>query len=53
MSYQSRYGFEAALGGAGSTASELVRRDIAVGGKVIKCPYPLNVIKDTYDHSCY
>jgi hypothetical protein len=26
---------------------------LAVGGKVIKCRYPLNLIKDTYDHSCY
>jgi hypothetical protein len=25
---------------------------LALGGRVIKCPYPLNVIKDTYDHSC-
>ena len=28
MNYQSRYGFEAALGGAGSAASELVRREL-------------------------
>ena len=28
------------------------RLDLAVGGKFIKCRYPLNVIKDTYDHSC-
>ena len=27
--------------------------DLAVGGEVIKCRYPLNVIKRTYDHSCY
>jgi hypothetical protein len=26
---------------------------IAVGGKAIKCPSPLNVLKYTYDHSCY
>ena len=26
---------------------------IAAGGKVIKCRYPLDVIKYTYDHSCY
>ena len=26
---------------------------LAVGGKVIKCPSPLNVIKYTYDHSYY
>ena len=25
---------------------------IAVGESVIKCPSPLNVLKDTYDHSC-
>jgi hypothetical protein len=24
-----------------------------MGGKVIKCPSPLNVLKYTYDHSCY
>jgi hypothetical protein len=27
--------------------------ELAVGGEVINCPYPLNVIKDTYDHSWY
>ena len=26
---------------------------IAMGGKVIKCPYPLNVLKYTCNHSCY
>ena len=26
---------------------------IAMGGKVIKCPSPLNVLKHTYEHSCY
>jgi hypothetical protein len=26
---------------------------LAVGESVIKCPSPLNVPKDTYDHSCY
>jgi hypothetical protein len=25
----------------------------AVGESVIKCPSPLNVLKDTYAHSCY
>jgi hypothetical protein len=27
--------------------------NVAIGGKVIKCRYPLNVLKDTCDHSCY
>ena len=27
--------------------------DLAIGGKVIKCRYPLNVLKDTCDRSCY
>ena len=27
--------------------------NLAMGGKVIKCPSPLNVLKYTYDHSCY
>ena len=26
---------------------------LAVGESVIKCPSPLNVFKDTYDHGCY
>ena len=26
---------------------------LAVGESVIKCPYPLSVLKDTYEHSCY
>jgi hypothetical protein len=26
---------------------------LATGGAAIKCPSPLNVLKDTYDHSCY
>ena len=26
---------------------------VAMGGKVIKCPSPLNVLKYTCDHSCY
>ena len=25
----------------------------AAGESVMKCPSPLNVLKDTYDHSCY
>jgi hypothetical protein len=25
----------------------------AIGGEVIKCRYPLDVLKDTCDHSCY
>jgi hypothetical protein len=29
------------------------RRSLAAGESVIKCPSPLNVLKDTYDHSCY
>ena len=27
--------------------------DVAGGESVIKCPSPLNVLKDTYDRSCY
>jgi hypothetical protein len=26
---------------------------LAMGGKVIECQSPLNVLKYTYDHSCY
>jgi hypothetical protein len=26
---------------------------LAVGGTGIECPSTLNVLKDTYDHSCY
>ena len=26
---------------------------LAEGDTIIKCPSPLNVLKDTYDHSCY
>jgi hypothetical protein len=26
---------------------------LAAGVSVIKCPFPLNARKDTYDHSCY
>ena len=26
---------------------------LAAGESVIKCSSPLNVLKDTYDHSCY
>jgi hypothetical protein len=26
--------------------------DLAQGESVIKCPYPLNVLKDAYDQSC-
>jgi hypothetical protein len=26
---------------------------LAAGESVIKCPSPPNVLKDTYDHSCY
>jgi hypothetical protein len=29
------------------------RAPLAIGGKVIKCPSLLNVLKDTYDRSCY
>ena len=28
-------------------------RRLARGESVIKCPSPLNVLKDTYDRSCY
>jgi hypothetical protein len=34
------------------TAFNLAAR-VAAGESVIRCPSPLNVIKDTYDHSCY
>ena len=27
--------------------------NLAAGESVIKCPSPLNVLKDTYDQSCY
>ena len=33
-------------------AEEGLRR-VAIGGEVIKCPSPLNVLKDAYDRSCY
>jgi hypothetical protein len=39
-----------AQGGAGSDKD---RADLAVGESAIKCPSPLNVLKDTYDHGCY
>jgi hypothetical protein len=26
---------------------------VAAGGTIIKCPFPLDVLKDTYDHRCY
>jgi hypothetical protein len=26
---------------------------LAAGESVIKCPSSLNMLKDTYDHSCY
>jgi hypothetical protein len=31
----------------------LVEAMLAQGEPVIKCPYLLNVLKYTYDHSCY
>ena len=31
----------------------LGQRRLAAGGTVITCPSPLNIIKATYDHSCY
>jgi hypothetical protein len=31
----------------------VVARDLAAGESAIKCPSPLNVLKDTYNHSCY
>jgi hypothetical protein len=37
--------------GSGATVETVV--NVAEGGSVIKCPSPLNVRKDTYDHSCY
>jgi hypothetical protein len=43
-----------ALAGGGGTAPgppPLVV--VAPGEFAIKCPSPLNVLKDTYDHSCY
>jgi hypothetical protein len=38
-----------------STADERLRllADVARGGEVITCQSPLNVLKYTYDHSCY
>jgi CubicO group peptidase (beta-lactamase class C family) len=41
-----QWALEAASGGRGVAA-------LAMGGKGIKCLSPLNVLKDTYDHSCY
>jgi hypothetical protein len=32
---------------------DVVQDLLAIGGKVIKCPSLLNVLKDTYDRSCY
>jgi hypothetical protein len=26
---------------------------VAVGENVVKCPCPLSVLKETYDHGCY
>jgi hypothetical protein len=33
--------------------SFLGQAELAVGESVIRCPSPLNVLKDAYDHSCY
>jgi hypothetical protein len=33
--------------------ASLTASRLAVGESVINCPPPLNVLKDTYDHSCY
>ena len=32
---------------------DYIRSFLAAGGSVIKFPSPLNVLKDTYDHSCH
>ena len=40
----------------GAAAAEVLLApavEIAAGATVIKCPSPLNVPKDAYDHSCY
>jgi hypothetical protein len=37
--------------GGSSSISSLA--GLATGESVIECPSPLNVLKDTYDHSCY
>ena len=37
---------------AGRTAPLAAGDAVAQGESVIKCPYPLNVLKDAYDHSC-
>ena len=34
-------------------ASPSCGAQLARGGSVIKCPSPLHVLKDTYDHGCY
>ena len=41
-------------GGAGGGQRErrVLRRHLARGESVIKCPSPLKALKDTYEHSC-
>jgi hypothetical protein len=34
-------------------ALDLVGRERARGGHAIKCPSPLDALKDTHDNSCY
>ena len=31
--------------------AQLLLQELARGGSVIQCPYPLNALKDAYDHS--
>ena len=37
----------------GGVDGEAAKAAVAMGGKVIKCPSPLNVLKDAYDRSCH
>ena len=43
----------AALAVGDTAAAALAVAALAVGESVIRCRSPLNVLKDTYDHSCY
>ncbi len=38
--------------GEGEDGADAGVSHLAVGGKAIKCPSPLNVLKDTYDCIC-
>ena len=37
----------------GSITRGFAGRSLAIGDTIIKCTSPLNVLKDTYDRSCY